>query len=80
VTGIEGLAEDFQIIVDKPGELDRLKVKIEHKPEVKGLRALKNQVEEALGRHLGVKNEVELAPLGTISRTTFKAQRVVKTY
>ena len=76
----EELSGDYQITVDKPGELERLKIKIEHIPEVKDLKALKNQTEEALHRDLGVESEVNLVPLGSITSATYKAQRVVKTY
>ena len=77
---IEGLAENYQIVVDKPGELERLKVKMEYKPEVSNLSALGNQAEEAFNRNLGIDAEIELLPIGSIVSTTFKAQRVVTTY
>ena len=76
----EGLAENYQIIVDRPGELERLKVKIEYNPDVKSVGALKGRVEEAFQQQLGIEGEVELLPLGVISSATFKAQRVVITY
>ena len=66
--------------MDKPGVLEKLKAKMEYKPEVKDLRALRNQVEEALYRGLGVESEVELVPVGAIGRALFKAQRVIKAY
>lgn len=74
------LGNEYQIIVDKPGELERLKVKVEYRPEVKGLDSLKKQVEGAINQGLGVESEVELVPMGTIGRTLFKAQRIVNTY
>ncbi|MEW6034431.1 MAG: AMP-binding protein [Chloroflexota bacterium] len=78
----EGLAPDYQIVVDKPGVLPRLKVKAEYLPASKDLARLKARTEDNIGEVLGVKSEVELVPQGYISAatTTFKAQRVVKTY
>ena len=75
-----GLGDEYQIIVDKPGELEKLKVKVEHKPEIKDLGAVRNQVEEALHRAMGVESEVELVEMGSIGRALFKAQRVIKAY
>jgi phenylacetate-CoA ligase len=80
MVGTPGLGEDYQIIVDKPGELDKLKVKVEYKPEVGDPMVLKKRVEEALKRNLAIESEVELVPLGTLGRPLFKAQRLVTTY
>ena len=77
IAGIPGLGEEYQIILDQPGELDRLKLKAEYQPEIKDVAALKNQLEEALYRDLGVENEVELAPLRSLARALFKAQRLI---
>ena len=75
-----GLGEDYQMIVDKPGELDRLKLKIEYKPEAGDAATLKKRLVEAISRDLRVESEIELVPLGTLGRPLFKAQRVVTTY
>ena len=77
---IPELSTDYQIIVDHPGELEVLKVKMEHKPDVKDQKALKRKVDEAFEKSLGVESEVELIPIGTLERDKFKATRVVKTY
>ena len=73
---IPDLGYEYQIIRDKP-ELDRLKVRVEYKPEIKDLQALANRVEEAFYERLGVGSEVELVPKGSIGRAMFKAQRVI---
>ena len=78
--GIPDLGYEYQIIRDKPDELERLKVKVESRPEVKDLKVLKNQTEEALYQTLGVESEVELVPKGSLGSALFKAQRVVTTY
>lgn len=73
---IPELGYEYQVIRDKP-EMDRLKVRVEYKPEVKNLGALSSRVEEALHQQLGVRSELELVPVGSIGRALFKAQRVV---
>ncbi len=80
VASTPDLGADYQVIVDKPGDLDRLKVKAEYKPEVKDMAALKKQLEERLSRDLGVRSEVELVPLGTLGRPLFKAQRIITNF
>ena len=77
--GIPDLGYEWQIIRDKP-VLDRLMVKVEHKPEVKDLGALANRVEEALFDGLGVESEAELVPPGSIGHPLVKAMRVITTY
>ena len=76
----EGLAENYQIILDKPGELEKLKVKMEYKSGITDLNTLRNRAEETIYNNLGVESEVELLEVGSIVSETFKAQRIVKTY
>jgi phenylacetate-CoA ligase len=73
------LGFDYQIIFDQP-KLERLKLKVEYKPEVKDARPLVKKIEEAIHNGLGVESEVELVPKGSIGRVLFKAQRVITTY
>ena len=73
---IPDLGYEYQIVRDKP-EMDRLKVRVEYKPEVKNLHALSNRIEEAFHHGLGVRSEVELVALGSLGRALFKAQRMV---
>lgn len=75
-----GLGEEYQIIVDTPGEQDRLRVKAEYAPEVTNLKGVKEQVEEALTQALGVSTEVELVPGRSLEHAFFKAQRIITTY
>jgi len=80
VANIPEVGEGYQIIVDAPGELSRLKVKLETGRGVKNSSVLKSRAEEAFHRELGVDTEVEMVPPGTIERTIFKAQRIIKTF
>jgi phenylacetate-CoA ligase len=75
-----GLGDEYQIILESPGELKRLKVKAEVRPETKNQEAVKKKMEETIRKNLGIESEVELVPLGTLGRSLFKAQRVIKAY
>jgi phenylacetate-CoA ligase len=75
-----GLGDEYQIILDSPGELKRLKIKAEIRPETQNREELKKEMEEMARRKLGIEIEVELVPVGTLARSLFKAQRVMKTY
>lgn len=77
VGNIPDLGHEYQIILDRPGEQEKLKVRVEYAPEVKKLTNLRKRVEEELNQSLGVESEVELVPVGSIGRALFKAQRVV---
>ena len=79
VAKTEGLGDQYQIILEKP-EVKRLKVKVEYSHEVKDLKAVREKAEESFLRDLGIRAEVELLPPGSIERTTFKAQRLKRTY
>jgi phenylacetate-CoA ligase len=80
IADIPELESDYQILVDKPGELEVLKVKMEYKPDVKDRKALKKRVEDAFKKNLSVESNVELVPMGTLGREKFKATRVIRTY
>ena len=73
------LGYDYQIIRDKPSP-NRPKLKLECQPHAQDVRSLSGRVEEALYHQLGVESEVELVPMGGISRVLFKAERFITTY
>lgn len=75
-----GLGDEYQVILDSPGELKRLKIKAEIRPETQNREAVKKEMEEMTRRNLGIEIEVEFVPLGTLGRSLFKAQRVIRTY
>ncbi len=75
-----GLGDEYQIILDSPGELKRLKIKAEIRPETQNQEEVKKEMEEIARRHLGIEIEVAFFPQGTLGRSLFKAQRVIKTY
>jgi len=75
-----GLGDEYQIIVDSPGELKRLKIKAEIRPETQNQEEVKKKMEEMTRSNLGIEIEVEFVPLGTLGRSLFKAQRIIRTY
>ena len=74
------LSGEYQIIVDKPGDLDILKVKMEYGPDAKDQLGLKKKLENAVEENLGLEGDIELLPMGSLGREKFKAIRVIKTY
>jgi len=75
VAGFDDLENEFRIICEKP-EMDILKLRVEHKDDVEGLKSLKGRIEEALFDKLGLNAEVDMVPKGSLDRVAFKAQRV----
>ena len=73
------LGDEYQIILDRPGELETLKVKAEIRPD-QNPEDMKKKMEETIRKDLGIESEVELVPLGSLGRSLFKAQRVIKAY
>ncbi|NWG04438.1 MAG: AMP-binding protein [Syntrophaceae bacterium] len=79
IAGFEDLENEFRIICSKQ-EMEVLKLRIEHKSEVKQLKVLKEKVEEMFFNNLGINTELDLVPKGKLERVTFKAQRIEKLY
>jgi phenylacetate-CoA ligase len=75
-----GLGDEYQIVLDHPGELEKLKVKAEIRPEIQNAEDVKKKMGEMIWKNLGIESEVELVPLGSLGRSLFKAQRIIKTY
>jgi phenylacetate-CoA ligase len=78
--GIPDLGYEYQIILERPGEQERLKLKVECLPQVNKLDVLKSRVEDEIGQRLGVESEVELVPQDSIGHAVVKAQRVIAEY
>ncbi|HDI46248.1 MAG TPA: phenylacetate--CoA ligase family protein [Candidatus Methanomethylia archaeon] len=79
---IDGLTPNYQLVVDRPGALDRLLVRVELSPRaatdvLTRLVILQRRVEEELREALGVAASVELLEPGAIPRSEGKAKRIV---
>lgn len=80
--GVNGVAEHYQIIVDREGVLDNLNVNVEvtekiFKGEAEGLIGLKSEIESELKSALDVKAKVHMVEPGSIPRSEGKAKRVL---
>ena len=80
IASVSGLGEEYQIVADKPEELERLKVRAEVEPRVKDFEALKKKAEAMFNQKLGIESQVELVPVRAIEPALWKAQRLVTTY
>ncbi|TFH40599.1 MAG: phenylacetate--CoA ligase family protein, partial [ANME-2 cluster archaeon] len=79
---IPEVAEHYQLVVGREGELDTLTVKIEVTEEVfsdkiSDLMALEKKIGKALHTVLNIAGKVELVEPGSIPRSMGKAQRVI---
>jgi len=76
------VGNNYQIVVDKEGHLDRLAVKVEIYPklfhgDLRELRELRDRLESALRSEILVRVKVELLEPGTLPPSTGKAVRVL---
>jgi len=78
VRSIDGLSDEFRIVVTRENIMDELTVQVE--PDTAGAHdtnALTNTLQQKLKTVLGLTVQVELLPAGTLERTEFKARRVI---
>jgi len=81
---VNGASENYQIIIERPQELDIMTLRVEPSKElferVKGdlskLQSLVKEIEEQVKSIVGVKANVELAPYGSLPRFMGKAKRI----
>ena len=74
VRSMDGLGDEFEVIVDKQGDVDRIKLKVELKPD-----RSKNEVENRLKDQLRLKTNlgyrIEYYDYGSLPRYEVKAKR-----
>ena len=81
IQALPELGGEYQIILEKPGILNTLKVKAECSRGISPHPELKAKTEKGLEKTTKASSEVELVPYGGIPRSTaFKAQRIIKNY
>ncbi len=74
----DGFGGEFRIIVSRREAMDDLLVQAEYAPShAERLDALRDTIRERLRARLGVHPRVELVPLATLTRSEFKARRVI---
>ena len=79
---VPGLTVNYQLVVDRPGTLDELEVRVEVSPDfatddVGAFRRLQERASEALLSVLGLSPKVTLLEPRTLKRSPGKAQRVI---
>ena len=67
--------DEYQVILQKKGELDEVTVKVEMKPDERDHPDLEERLKQALRLHTGVRIHVELEAHGTLPRFEVKANR-----
>ena len=79
---IEGVHPQYQILVDRKGNLDTVEIRVEvtehlFSDEIKKLEALRDRIHQQLKNTLSVSAKITLVEPKSIERTLGKAQRVV---
>ena len=79
---IEGTAPQYEIVVDRPGALDMVKVRVEIRPEdfsdtMSQMQHLREQIDREIQSITGIRMKVELVEPQTIERSMGKAKRVI---
>jgi phenylacetate-CoA ligase len=71
------MGDEFQLVIEKKGELNKVTVKAEPRPEIdqSTYPQLKAKLEEAIRNSLTIKLPVEFVPFGTLPRFELKAKR-----
>jgi phenylacetate-CoA ligase len=83
--GIKGVSQNYQILVERPAELDVMTIKIEPSKnlyeKVNGdltkLDWLKKEIADSIKSVIGVSANIVLVPLGSLERFAGKAKRVL---
>ncbi len=78
IRGIDGMGDEFRIIITREKSMDELVVQAEYTPDVApgAVAGLKNRLEAEL-RSRGLRTVVQMLAPGSLERTEFKAKRIV---
>lgn len=73
------LAPQFQCVLERPGRMDTLTVRVEYRPEVTSQQhvAAADSLKKLIKNRIGVTVDVAIAEPGTLQRSTGKARRLV---
>ncbi|MDX9973094.1 MAG: phenylacetate--CoA ligase [FCB group bacterium] len=79
---VEGTAPHYQIVVERPGTLDEITVRVEMRPQdfsdkMKHMHALRERIDREIHTVTGIRVTVELVEPQTIERSQGKAKRVI---
>ncbi|NDK88283.1 phenylacetate--CoA ligase [Gordonia desulfuricans] len=73
------LAPQFQCVLDRPGRMDTLTVRVEYRPEIPRTedRAAADTLRALIKNRIGVSVDVQIAEPGSLQRSTGKARRLI---
>ena len=76
VRGIEGLGDEYEVIVDKVGNSDRIKLKVEVLPEAQDqCQLIENELADQLRLKTNLRYDLEICGCETLPRYEVKAKR-----
>ncbi|GAB23139.1 phenylacetate--CoA ligase [Gordonia polyisoprenivorans NBRC 16320 = JCM 10675] len=79
ILAVPALAPQFQCVLERPGRMDNLTVRVEYRPDAPGSdwQPAADSLRKAIKNRIGVTVDVEIAEPGTLQRSTGKAKRLV---
>ena len=80
ILGIPGLTAHYQLVLEKVGRMDTLKIRVEARPAASGERHRETMAKQVVGRIkdvIGVSTHVEVLDAYTLPRSEGKAKRLV---
>ncbi|KXP00756.1 phenylacetate--CoA ligase PaaK [Tsukamurella pseudospumae] len=77
ILGIDGLAPQFQCVLDRPERMDRLTVKVENRHDRPVDETAGSTLTKIIKDKIGISVDVDVLPPGSIERTVGKARRLV---
>jgi phenylacetate-CoA ligase len=76
VRSIEGLGDEYEVLVDKMGDAERIKLKVEVLPEAESQhRAIESELVDQLRLKTNLRYDIEICAFGTLPRYEIKANR-----
>ena len=76
VRGIKGLSDEYEVVVEKKGDVDQITLKVELSPDCKGQRKrIENELIDQLRLKTNLRYTLEFHDYGTLPRYEVKAKR-----
>lgn len=77
VRSIDGLGNEFRVVVDRDGEMDEITVQVEVEEARSDREALREEAARRIRDNVHIRVPVEVVEPGTFERSTLKAKRVI---
>jgi phenylacetate-CoA ligase len=74
VRSIKGLGDEFEVVVDKQGDVDRIKLKVELMPEI-SRQSIEHELKDQLRLKTNLGYQIEYYDYGRLPRYEVKAKR-----